>query len=268
MVAPFAGIVTSVDIETGDAVNANQVIIGLVDPDRFETEILVSETDILNIRRGAEASIQVDSLSGISLPASVTFISPTATIQQGVVNYTVEVEIQSLQAMTQERQEAMQETMPDISSGEIPERMQEAIEQGRITQEQAEEMLEQMQEGEMPFAQGGESLPTMMSEDFQLKEGMTVTVSIIVEERSDVLLVPNSAITSSGRQTYVEVVLSDGTIEERLVTAGISDWQYTEIVDGLDEGDSVVVPETTTTTSTTPQNQPGGMFPGMGGFGR
>lgn len=267
MVAPFAGIVTSVNVEPGDAVNANQVVIELVDPDRFETEILVSETDIFNIRLGAQATVQVDSVSGISFPANVTFIAPTATIQQGVVNYTVEVEIQSLQAMMQERQEAIQETMPDISSGEIPERMQEAIEQGLITQEQIDEMMEQMQAGDMPFQQGDGSLPTMMPEDFRLKEGMTVTVSIIVEEGNDVLLVPNSAITSSGGQTYVKVVLSDGTSEDRLVTTGISDWQYTEIVEGLNEGDSVVVPEGTTTTSTTQQNQPNGMFvPGMGGF--
>ena len=271
MTAPFTGVVNSVNIEAGDAVNANQVIIELVDPNKLKTEILVSETDILNIQVGAEASVQLDSLSGISLPASVTFISPTATIQQGVVNYTVEVEIQSLQATVQERQEEMRGAMPDISSGEIPEEIQKAIDEGVITQEQIDEMMEmmeQMQEGEMTFPRGGKTLPMATPEDLQIREGMTVTVSIIVEERNDVLLVPNSAITSSGRQTYVEMVLADGTSEERLVTAGISDWQYTEIVEGLNEGDSVLVPETTTTSSTS-QNQQGGMFvPGMGGFGR
>jgi len=269
MVAPFAGIVTLVNIEAGDAVNASQVIIELVDPDRFETEILVGETDILNIQRGAEATVQVDSVSGISFPANVTFISPTATIQQGVVNYSVGVEIEPLQAMMQEQQEVIPETMPDISSGELPEMLQSAVEEGRITQEQADEMMEQMQAGDISLPQRGGQLLTIISEDLQLREGMTVTVSIIVEQRNDVLLVPNSAITSSGRQTYVKVVLSDGTIEDRLVTTGISDWQYTEIVEGLNEGDSVVVPEGTTTTSTIQQNQPDTFFvPGMGGFGR
>jgi hypothetical protein len=218
----------------------------------------------------------------VSLPAEVTFISPTATIQQGVVNYRVKVEVESLEATMLERQEAIHETMPDISSGEIPERMQEAIEQGIITQEQIDEMMEmreQMQAGEMPFQPGTEwgdvsspqesgQLPTITFEDFQLREGLTVTVSIIVDERNDVLLVPNSAITSSGRQTYVKVVLPDGTIEDRRVTTGISDWQYTEIVEGLSEGDNVFVPEGTTTTSTTSTPQPGGEIRFFGPIGR
>ena len=292
MIAPFAGIVTSVNVEAGEVVNASQVVIELVDPDKFEAEILVGETDILNVRPGAEASIRVDSISGISLPAQVTFIAPTATIQQGVVNYKVKVEIQSLQAMMLEWPEARQEARPDISSGEFPERIIQAIEAGLITQEQAEEMMRRIQEGEtplppggrqggMPFQRGGErgnitrpqeggQWPMMIPGDFQLREGLTVTVSIILEERNDVLLVPNSAITSAGGQTYVKVLSPDGIIEDRLITIGISDWQYTEIVEGLSEGEQVVVPEATSPSSTTPvQGGQGGMrIPGMGGFGR
>ena len=81
MVAPFAGIVTSVNVEAGEAVNASQVAIELVDRDKFGADVLVNETDIFNIRLGAQATVQVDSVSGISFPASVTFIAPTATIQ-------------------------------------------------------------------------------------------------------------------------------------------------------------------------------------------
>ncbi len=263
MVAPFAGIVTSVNVEAGDAVKADQVVIELVNADKFETEILVNETDIFNIQMGAEASIQVDSMSGISLPASVTFISPTATIQSGVVNYKVKVEIESLEAVMQERQEAIQETMEDISSGELPEMLRRAVEEGRITQKQAEEMLEQGQQ----LGVGQQGMPMMLHEDFQLREGLTVTVSILVDERNDVLLVPNSAITSSGRQTYVKVALPDGTSEDRLVTTGISDWQYTEVIEGLIEGEQVVVPQGTTATPETQQDRPGGIMPFSGGGG-
>ena len=111
---------------------------------------------------------------------------------------------------------------------------------------------------------GQPGMPMMIPEDFQLREGLTVTVSIIVDERNDVLLVPNSAISTSGGQTYVKVVLADGTTEEHLVITGISDWQYTEVLEGLSEGEQVVVPQGTT-TSTTQQDQRGGImpFPGM-----
>jgi hypothetical protein len=62
---------------------------------------------------------------------------------------------------------------------------------------------------------------------------------------------------------------SDGTIEDRTITTGISDWQYTEVTDGLSEGEQVIVPEGTTTTDTSTQGgfegPPGGMFMPMGG---
>jgi hypothetical protein len=180
------------------------------------------------------------------------------------VNYEVTVEVQSLEAEMQEQQAAQQETMQNMEQGELPERLKQAIEEGQITQEQAEEMMKQMQQ-----AQGGQQghLPTVIPEDFQLREGLTVTVSIIIEERSDTLLVLNGAIITSGRLTYVQVLSPDGTIEERSITTGISDWQYTEVTDGLSEGEQVIVPQGTTTSSTTTQQgqrRPGGFIPGMG----
>jgi len=283
LVAPFAGIVISVNVEANEVVNVNQVVIELVDPDKFEAEILVSEMDILGIGEGATATVQVDALGGISLPAAVTTISPTATIQSGVVNYKVTVELESIEFLALEppAQDEGEEFQGIPQS--IDEVLDKAVADGRISQEQADmmkqgfsqmgtsptpEQLEQMIER---FAQGpggfGQRPGGMLLENIELKEGLTVTVSVIVEERDDVLLVPNAAITTSGRQTYVQVLSPDGTIEERAITTGISDWQYTEVIEGLSEGEQVVVPQGTTTTPATQPYRPGGImpFPGMGG---
>jgi len=264
IVAPFAGFVTKVKVDGGDEVKKGTVAVTLADPNRFEADILVSEMDIFQVKLGGEAWVQVDAVQGLSCPAEVTHISPTATIQSGVVNYKVKVELQPLEEMTQEWQEARQEAMEDVSSGELPEQLRQAIEEGQITHAQAEEIMEQMQQG-----QGGEAgqMPTMISEAFQLREGLTVTVSIIIDEREDVLLVPNSAITTQRGQTYVQVLLPDGTTEQRAITTGISDWQYTEVTDGLSEGEQVIVSQGTATTPATQQQRPpGGMtIPGMGG---
>ena len=132
--------------------------------------------------------------------------------------------------------------------------------------------MKQRQEGErgMPGEQlegWQEQMPTMAMEGFQLREGLTVTVSIIVDERNDVLLVPNPAITTQGMQTFVQVIAADGTLEQRTIQTGISDYQFTEVTEGLSEGEQIIVPQgTTATTPTTQQGQgpPGGMFPGMG----
>ena len=215
--APFAGFITKVNVEGGDEIKKGTVAVTLADPTKFEAELTVSEMDIFQVKLGGDASAQVDAMPGLSLPAKVTHISPTATIQSGVVNYKVKVEIESLQSVMQERQEGG----------------------------------------------GRQAMPAMLPEDFQLKEGVTVTVSIIVEERNDVLLVPNKAIISRGRETLVQV-LKDGVIEEHAIQTGMSNWQYTEVTSGLSEGEKVIVPKATTTTPTPQQRQPQpGIVPGM-----
>ena len=204
--------------------------------------------------------MQVDAMSGLTFPAKVTHISPTATIQSGVVNYKVKVEVESLEAVTQERQEIQQEA---IQEGEIPEQLKQAIAEGRLTQEQAEEKMKQRQQD-----QGGQQgqVPTTILENFQLREGLTVTVSIIAAEATDVLLVPNGAITRQMGQTYAQVVLPSGATEERAIQTGISNWQFTEVTEGLNEGEKLVVPQETATTTTTQQTQGSGgmLIPGMG----
>ncbi len=261
--APFAGIITGVDVSVGDVVKKGAVAVILADPGKFGAAFMVGETDILQVKLGEEAWVQVDAMPGMSLPAEVTHISPIATIQSGVVNYRVEVEIESLEAVRQERQEAGREAMQGITQGELPERIRQAIEGGLITQEQAEEMM-----GRMQPEQGGQhgQVSTAISEYFQLREGLTVTVSIIIDERNNVLLVPNSAITSQGGQSYVTVVSPDDTLGERAIQTGLSDWQFTEVIEGLSEGENIIAPQGTITTPTTSQQrgQGGIRIPGMG----
>jgi len=93
-----------------------------------------------------------------------------------------------------------------------------------------------------------------------------VTVSIPVTEKKNVLLVPNQAITRTGADIQVQV-LKGGVTETRSITTGISNWQYTEVTEGLTEGEQVVVPKATTTTTTSQGQQPPMMIPGVGGGG-
>ncbi|HEX9976479.1 MAG TPA: hypothetical protein VGA82_04435, partial [Dehalococcoidales bacterium] len=190
-----------------------------------------------------------------------------ATIQQGVVNYKVTVEVKSLEITLQERQPAranissdnissggQQPATPQITPGELPDRLKQAVAAGQMTQEQAENIMKQMQQ-----RQGTQQVPvtTATTENFQLRQGMTVTVSIIVQQASNVLLVPSTAITQQGTKSVVKVS-KDGAIEEREIKTGISDSQYTEVTSGLSEGEKVVIPKATASTSTTQQQGRGG----------
>ena len=136
-----------------------------------------------------------------------------------------------------------------------------------MTQEQAEEMVSQLQQQD---AKALEQIPTLIPEDLELKEGLSVTVSILIEEATDVLVVPNSAVTYLRGEAYIQVVLPDGEVEERLIQTGIRDWQYTGVIDGLSEGEQVVVPQATSAGTLTTSEQgfqrpQGGVMPGMGG---
>ena len=266
IIAPFDGFITWVntDAEGGDEVMKGTVAVQIADPTRFEAVLWVSETDIFDVKLGGEAWVQVDAMNSLNLPAKVTYISPIAIIQSGVVNYEVTVEVEPLETIRQQQQEAMQE---ELSSGELPERLKEAVEQGQMTQEQAEEMVSQLQQQD---AKALEQIPTLIPEDLELKEGLSVTVSILIEEATDVLVVPNSAVTYLRGEAYVQVVLPDGEIEERLIQTGIRDWQYTGVIDGLSEGEQVVVPQATSAGTLTTSEQgfqrpQGGVMPGMGG---
>jgi len=76
-----------------------------------------------------------------------------------------------------------------------------------------------------------------------LRVGMSADVDIVMEEASNVLILPERAITEDSEGNPVVMVKVDDQTEERKVVTGLSDGFYTEIVSGLSEGESVVLPK-------------------------
>ncbi len=91
-----------------------------------------------------------------------------------------------------------------------------------------------------------------------LKEGMTALADIQVLQKQGVLLVPVRALKRQEKQLYVDVVV-DGKTEARNVTTGSSDGRFVEIVEGLNEGDQVLVEAASSSSGTQPIFQ--GQFP-------
>lgn len=71
---------------------------------------------------------------------------------------------------------------------------------------------------------------------------MTARVTINVAERTNVLVVPLSAIKEEGGQKCVPVMAANGQEENKAVRIGLSDDEKAEILSGLSEGDLVVLP--------------------------
>ena len=99
--------------------------------------------------------------------------------------------------------------------------------------------------------------------DGSIKPGMTANLTIEVERRDNVLLIPTRAVQTKGNQKIVTVQLKGQSVT-KVVAVGLSNDTSVEITDGLQEGDVVVINQTTTKSTTTG----GGIgIPGIGGGG-
>ena len=120
-------------------------------------------------------------------------------------------------------------------------------------------------QGVVGYAVEIEILPT----DVPIRPGLTAIADIVVERKEGVLVVPNGSIKRDTRGRYYVELLSGGQVEQRVITPGLSNESVTEVVDGLREGEAVVVsaPRRNSLTSVAT----GGRSPfgfGMGSSGR
>ncbi|WP_376792981.1 efflux RND transporter periplasmic adaptor subunit [Thermoflexus sp.] len=95
-----------------------------------------------------------------------------------------------------------------------------------------------------------------------VRAGMTVQVQIIVARRENALVVPRRAVTTRGGQAFVTVLRGDQT-EQIPVRVGMRGDTMVEILEGLREGDIVVLPATTAAAQGTRVPGPGFFGPGM-----
>jgi len=120
------------------------------------------------------------------------------------------------------------------------------------------------------------------SDEERIKPGMSANAEIIVETKTDVLSLPNSAVKSEGNSRYVQLIEAPNEIKDKLkigtvvvlskeikiknqpVEIGISNDEKTEILSGVSEGDLVISSKISKQNQTT-QTQTRSMFqfPGM-----
>lgn len=92
-------------------------------------------------------------------------------------------------------------------------------------------------------------------QDERIKPGMSASVTIIVDSKQDVLLVPIGAVKIQNETNYVEVLVN-GQPQKKTVIIGSSNDTMTEIVSGLEEGEKVVTQTVNNGASqSTSQNQ-------------
>jgi len=78
---------------------------------------------------------------------------------------------------------------------------------------------------------------TELPKEENLLVGYSADIEIVHKVRENVLRIPTQHLMEGKK---VLVYKADGKLEERIVTTGLANWQYTEILSGLQEGEQIV----------------------------
>jgi multidrug resistance efflux pump len=94
LAAPFAGTVSSVNMEVGEMVSAGAPVVSMGDTSTWQIETDdLTEIDVVNVEEGATVSISVDALPGEDFEGVVVRIKPQSETKAGDVTYTVLIDI-------------------------------------------------------------------------------------------------------------------------------------------------------------------------------
>ncbi|MBS1713388.1 MAG: HlyD family efflux transporter periplasmic adaptor subunit [Armatimonadetes bacterium] len=210
VLAPRDGIVTTKYLEEGTIIPPGTStfaqgtsLVQIADTTQMEVECLVDEADIASVRVGQPVRIIVEAYPGQTFDGSVKRIFPAADTAQSVTTVKVRVTVKG----------------PSKSSGDV-------------------------RNGGGPEGRGeGGGKPSGKSESV-LRPGMNATCEFIQLDKQAVLTVPQPAILREGGETYVRVKTGDPKKpEKRPVKLGAVGNESIEVVDGLKEGEEVVVAE-------------------------
>jgi len=262
LVAPFDGSVAALNINVGDTAGSSSssssstsAAIVLNTPNAVVLNLSIGESDLPNVKAGQSGTASFDAITGTVFPIVIDSVGTNPTTTQGVVTYQARAHIVAGQAAAQ-------------GAGGFT---------GRSRNPSA---------GQTPQAQGTpnatpNAAPTAAPTATAVAQpvpGMNATVTIITAQSQNVLVVLTAAIQSSGAEKVVTIQNDDGSTTRQVVETGLSDGTNTAITNGLQEGQTVVIPGATTTSSQSSQTASattvplfggpsgGGAIPGGGGF--
>jgi HlyD family secretion protein len=96
--APFAGVVTAVNIVPGSSASAgggssgtSSGAISLIDRSTLHVDLKLSENDVAKVQFGQKVALAIDALKDWKATGTVSYIAPSATTSNGVVTYAVRV---------------------------------------------------------------------------------------------------------------------------------------------------------------------------------
>ncbi len=77
--------------------------------------------------------------------------------------------------------------------------------------------------------------------DLKLRPGMFVKADIITARKDSVIVIPKNVILSGNRGKYVFVVERNNAAADRMITTGIENKDFVEVIEGLKENDKLII---------------------------
>lgn len=261
----------------GSVSSEGQVLVTMADLEKVYVATEVDETDIGKVKVGQSVTITVEAYPDQPLPGEVLRIAPQGQVVQNVTTFKVITEItntrprgrgrwgrgggfsgrgegggfrqgegggeftpeqrerfrqmrrqRQAEAATSENAETSNENSTATEPIEAPDPWMAMADNFFGSQEAADWNREESssEETDTPF----------------LKPGMNATVEIAATSRRNILVLPNEAILSFGNRKMVRVIGEDGQPgRPQPIEAGVSSFDTTEIISGLNEGQAVAV---------------------------
>lgn len=206
---------------------------------RMQVRAMVDETDIGQVRPGQQAEVTVESYPGRQFPGMVKKIEPQALVTQSVTMFPVVIELENRDRMLK----------PGMNAD-----VQIQVEERRVALViPSDAIVDPTDASDMarPLGQSAESYVTA---------ALAARDSVVKEDGK--LARPGLVFVASGSR-----------IEPRTVVLGAEDWQNTEVLDGLREGDRVLLAsslrraEQSQRVAKTEGRKPGPIVPDLGRAG-
>ena len=263
----------------GSVSSEGQVLVTMADLEKVYVATEVDETDIGKVKVGQSVTITVEAYPDQPLQGEVLRIAPQGQVVQNVTTFKVITEITNTRPrergrwgrgsgfpgrgdgggfrrgggegsgeFTQEQRERFRQMRRQRQEEPTTSENTETSNENAAAAEPAEAPDPWMAMADNFFGGQGagdwerEESPQEDTDTPFLKPGMNATVEIAATNKRNILVLSNEAILSFGNRKMVRVIGEDGQPgRPQPIEAGVSSFDRTEIISGLDEGQTVAV---------------------------
>ena len=251
--APFDGQIGGLSAQVGQQISSSDVLGTIITPQKV-VNVSLNEVDAAKVKAGDAVELAFDALPDVTVAGKVSFVDPLGTVTQGVVNYAVQIGMDDQNDQIKAGMTATANIITDTHTGVL------MVPTSAITKNGNRSAV-LVPNG--PIGSGLQATTTFAGfRDFASSTASSTATSTATSTRFR-----NGANRPSGTIGAPQASqATTATVHPVPVIVGISNDTMTEIISGLNEGDSVVTRTISGTATKTTTTQSSSLFGGAGGI--